>query len=63
MISDMDFFAYYLYKGYSLYAESEDGLFHYDRATKNWCSVESGWEMADNDDMKEISEERAARFF
>ncbi len=59
----MDFFVYYLYKGYSLYAESEDGLFHYDRARKKWYPVEPGWEMADNDNMTEITAERAARFF
>ena len=63
MVKNMDFYAYYLYKGYALYAESEDGLFRYDRPTKRWRPVEPGWEMADNDDMKEISAERAARFF
>ena len=63
MVKNMDFYAYYLYKGYALYAESEDGLFRYNRPTKRWRPVEPGWEMADNDDMKEISAERAARFF
>lgn len=59
----MEFFSYYLYKGYCLYAENEDGLFRYERAKKRWVAVEPGWEMGDNDDMTEISAERAARFF
>ncbi len=60
---ETEFFTYYLYKGYSLYAENEDGLFHYDRARKKWYPVEPGWEMADNDNMTEIAADRAARFF
>ncbi len=58
----MDFFVYYLYKGYSLYAESEEGLFHYDRAKKKWIPVEPGWEMSDNENMVVIPFDRAERF-
>ncbi len=61
-LSKMDFYSFYLYKGYSLYAESEDGLFHYDRVDKKWYPVEEGWDMSDTEGMKEISPERAARF-
>ena len=59
----MDFYVYYLYKGYSLYARSEDGLFHYDRKRKKWISVEDGWDPEESPETRVIDPERAARFF
>ncbi len=58
----MDFYAYYLYRGYALYAENEDGCFSYDRPSKKWLPFDPEWNLADMDGVEEISFERAANF-
>ena len=62
MLATMEFFSYYLYNGHSLYAESEEGLFHYDYADKKWYPVEDSWDLTEASGMAEISAERAAHF-
>ncbi len=53
---------YYLYRGYSLYCETENGVYHYDYAAKKWLPSDAEWDLNEMENVEKISAERASHF-